>query len=226
VTPALEVANLSVGINGTSIIEDISFTLQPGEMVALLGASGAGKSTLLAAICGQIRPTSGTVAPASGAGFVPQAPFEVRSPLSVEEIVSLGRPRRGLVTSRDERRRAREVLSRLGLDGLEKRRLSELSGGQRQRVAIAAALAFDSPLLLLDEPTSGADPVLADEVLELLRGLVAEGTAVLLAGHDAPRLVGRSDRVLGLADGRLVLDAPTGALAPDALDVVYRRDAS
>jgi len=225
VNNVLEIEHLSVEIDGSRILDDVSFALRLGEMVALLGASGAGKSTLLAAICGHVRPTSGVVSPGTGAGFVAQTPFDPRSPLSVEEIVSLGRPRRGLVTTRAEHRRARDVLGRLGLDGLENRRLNELSGGQCQRVAIATALAFDSPLLLLDEPTSGADPVLADEVLELLRGLVVDGTTVLLAGHDASRLIGRSDRVLGLAAGRLVLDAPTGSLAPDALDAVYRRSA-
>jgi ABC-type Mn2+/Zn2+ transport system ATPase subunit len=226
VNAVLTIEHLCVEINDKTILEDISFSLQPGEMVALLGASGAGKSTLLAAICGHRRQTSGCILPGTGAGFVPQIPFEARSPLSVEEIVAMGRPRRGLVTRRDERTRSREILGRLGLAGLESRRLSELSGGERQRVAIATALAFDTPLLLLDEPTSGADPVLADEVLALLKDLTCAGNTVLLAGHDASRLVGCSDRVLGLAGGRLVLDVPASGVVPGTLERVYGRSTS
>lgn len=222
----VELDRLCVALDGNPIIEGVSFALQPGEMVALLGSSGAGKSTLIAAICGHVRPTSGKVFPGTGAGFVPQTPFATRSPLSVAEIVSLGLPRRGLVTSRVERRRSTELLERLGLAGLEGRRLSELSGGQRQRVAIAAALAFGSALLLLDEPTSGADPILAEELLALLKELTRDGHTVLLAGHDARRLVGCSDRVLGLAAGRLVLDVSAVDVTAGQLDAVYARPAS
>lgn len=222
----LRVERLTVELDRNLILDDVSFSVRPGEMVALLGSSGAGKSTLLAAICGQVRATSGSVLPATGAGFVPQAAFSPRSPLSVAEIVVLGRPRRGLLTSRVERRRSTELLERLGLAGLEDRRLGELSGGERQRVAIATALTFGSPLLLLDEPTSGADPVLAAEVLTLLRELTRDGNAVLLAGHDAPRLVGCSDRVLGLTDGRLTLDVIAADVTAERLDAVYGRLAS
>lgn len=222
----LELDRLCIALDGNPILEGVSFALQPGEMVALLGASGAGKSTLIAAICGHIRPTSGKISPGPGAGFVPQTPFETRSPLSVAEIVSLGLPRPGLAMSRAERRRSTELLERLGLAGLEGRRLTELSGGQRQRVAIAAALAFGSALLLLDEPTSGADPILADELLALLKELTRDGRTVLLAGHDAPRLISCSDRVLGLAAGRLILDVAALDVTAEQLDAVYARPAS
>lgn len=217
----LEVSELAVDIDRHRVLRDVSFTVRRGEMIALLGSSGSGKSTLLRAICRQVTPSAGSIRGTTGAGFVPQMPYEARSPLSIREIVALGHPRKGLRTSSVERHRVEMLLERLGLADLANRRLAELSGGQRQRVAIATALALGSPVLLLDEPTSGADPVLAEDVLTLLRELADLGHAVLVAGHDASRLVAHVDRVLGLNNGRLIVDATAAAIDDRVLIAVY-----
>jgi ABC-type Mn2+/Zn2+ transport system ATPase subunit len=222
VTALLEVSELAVDIDGHRVLHDVSFTVRRGEMIALLGPSGSGKSTLLRAICRQVIPSSGSIRGTTGAGFVPQLPYEARSPLSIREIVTLGHPRKGLRTRSAERHRAELLLDRLGLADLGNRRLAELSGGQRQRVAIATALGLGSPVLLLDEPTSGADPVLAEDVLALLRELADFDNAVLVAGHDASRLVTHVDRVLGLNNGRLVADVPAAGIDDRVLADVYR----
>jgi zinc/manganese transport system ATP-binding protein len=227
VTAALVVDALTVELGGRRILEDVSFSIGPGTFVALLGSSGAGKSTLLGALCGRLDPVCGDVRVVgrggAEAGFVPQLPLEDRSPFSIEEIVTLAGPRLGLRTRRHEQAQARVVLERLGLDGLLERRLSELSGGQRQRVAIAAAAYLGSPVLLCDEPTSGADPVLAADVLGLLREIADQGNIVIVSSHDVVRLRSTADRVLGLRDGRLVLDKNAVDVTDADVDGVYTR---
>lgn len=226
-TAALVVDALTVELGGRRILEDVSFSIGPGTFVALLGSSGAGKSTLLGALCGRLDPVCGDVRVVgrggAEAGFVPQLPLEDRSPFSIEEIVTLAGPRLGLRTRRHEQAQARVVLERLGLDGLLERRLSELSGGQRQRVAIAAAAYLGSPVLLCDEPTSGADPVLAADVLGLLREIADQGNIVIVSSHDVVRLRSTADRVLGLRDGRLVLDKNAVDVTDADVDGVYTR---
>ena len=222
----LAVEQLAVDLGGRRVLEDVSFTLGAGSMTALLGASGAGKSTLLGALGGSIRPAHGKVVLVGGAhggaGFVPQLPLDDHSPFSITEIVTLARPRHGMGTRRAERDRARAALERLGLSGVLERRLAELSGGQRQRVAIAVATYLGSPVLLCDEPTSGADPVLADEVLGLLRELADQGGIVVVSSHDEARLRSVVDRVLGLHKGRLVLDKDVREITTEDVDGVYR----
>jgi ABC-type Mn2+/Zn2+ transport system ATPase subunit len=226
VNARLAVEQLAVDLGGRRILEDITFTLEAGSMTALLGASGAGKSTLLGALDGRLRPACGRVevigGAHTGAGFVPQLPLDDHSPFSITEIVTLARPRHGMGTRRTERDRAGAILERLGLSGLLERRLAELSGGQRQRVAIAAATYLGSPVLLCDEPTSGADPALADDVLGLLRELADQGGIVVVSSHDEVRLRGVVDRVLGLRDGRLILDKGVVAVTGEDVERVYR----
>lgn len=154
-------------------------------------------------------------------GLVPQAAEERWGSLCVGEIVSLGRPRRGLITSRAERIAAREHLKMLGLEGFGRRRMNELSGGQLQRVAIARGLMVSPGFLLCDEPTSGVDPVLAGEIIDLLKVVARSGTTVIVATHDLGVVVPRLQRVLGLAAGRLVLDVATERFDPAAFSLVF-----
>lgn len=218
INPRVVFTNASLGYRANTVLRDVNLTLAAGELVGLVGRSGAGKTTMISALCGANVLLEGTVTidgvdPARmphPVGFVPQLNNDTVSTLSVLELVALGNPRKGLRTTRTERHHAAELLSRLGLEGLGNRRVDELSGGQRQRVAIARALTASSALLLCDEPTSGADPVLTSEIVNVLTEVAASGTTVVVATHDVTTVTPQLDRLIGVGNGAIVFDG-----APD-----------
>ena len=206
------------GGQSLDVLRGVSFTLRPGEIVALTGPSGSGKSTLLQ-IAGLLeRPSGGEViiAGESGArygdrrrtqirreklGFVYQYHHLLREFSALENVVVpqliAGVPKR------KARERARALLNGLGLSAREGHRPARLSGGEQQRVAIARALANQPVLLLADEPTGNLDHATAGAVFQALLATVRQsGLAALIATHNA-ELAQRMDRRLGLDDGRL-----------------------
>jgi putative ABC transport system ATP-binding protein len=192
-----------------------------GTFTAVMGPSGSGKSTLLQTAAGLDRPTSGrvwigdtelsrlsetrrTMLRRSRIGFVFQA-FNLVNALTVEENIVL--PLR-LSGARPDRRWLAQVVERVGLAPRLRHRPSELSGGQQQRVAIARALAMRPEVIFADEPTGALDTQTSAEVLTLLRSVVDEhGQTVVMVTHD-PVAASYADRVLVLADGRIVTDIP------------------
>jgi ABC-type lipoprotein export system ATPase subunit len=197
-------------------LEDVSFRLAPGELVALTGPSGSGKSTLLNLIGALDHADAGTItvdgealAPRDAAdyrartiGFVFQ--FHNLIPvLSAVENVQV--PMMGRGPSRAERvERAEELLGEVGLTGRARAFPPTLSGGERQRVAIARALANDPRLLLADEPTGALDSETGDQIVRLLQRLrESRGMTILLVTNDRA-IAGRADRVVELRDGRLL----------------------
>jgi phosphonate transport system ATP-binding protein len=212
-----------------------------GERVALVGASGAGKSTLLAVANGSVLPTAGSVR-VLGTELGARPPRRLRARVGTvhQSLELVGRLRvvhdvnAGRLAQWSAARAAwslvrpqglPEVLAALERVGLADRafeRTERLSGGQQQRVAIARLLVQQPDLVLADEPASALDPVLADRALTLLGELaLARGGALVAALHD-PGLVRRHcDRVVGLADGRVVLDRPVAALSAADLAGLY-----
>lgn len=226
---ALELTGADLGHTSTPVLTDINLSVGHGELVGIIGRSGAGKSTLLAALSGARVQLAGSVL-VNGidprrsrhpVGLVPQLGDEIVTRLCVAEIVTLGSPRAGLFTSRRERDEATTILERLGLAGFGSRRLDELSGGQRQRVAIARALVGSTNLLLCDEPTSGADPLLAAEIVGVLAEVAASGTTVLVATHDLAVVAPRLDRIVGLGEGTIRFDAHPTSFDATAFALVY-----
>ncbi|MBO1333980.1 ABC transporter ATP-binding protein [Streptomyces sp. VRA16 Mangrove soil] len=209
-------------------LRGIDLALPSGTFTAVMGPSGSGKSTFLQCAAGLDRPTDGTVVLGGTAitgmnenkltelrrtrlGFVFQA-FNLLPSLTVEQNVLL--PMR-LAGRRPDRRRAADVLTRVGLGDKGRRRPGELSGGQQQRVAIARALVTDPDVIFADEPTGALDTTTAQEILGLLRAAVDRmGATVVMVTHD-PVAAAHADRVLFLADGAIV-DQLTGA-SPDAI---------
>lgn len=200
------------------VLRGVDLTVQPGEIVALLGPSGSGKSTLLQAVGlleggfeGSIRlagreaaslPEQGrTELRRDALGFVYQFHHLLPDFDALENVVM---PQIIHGTAPDEARsRAKELLSKLGLAERLDHRPSKLSGGEQQRVAVARALANKPPLVLADEPTGNLDENTADSVLaEFLRLVRGEGSAALVATHNE-RLAGKMDRVVRLHEGRL-----------------------
>ena len=220
---------------GTVALDALDLDIGAGEMVALIGPSGAGKSTLLRCLNGFVTPTAGEVQIAGASvtdatgeglrlirariGFVFQQ-FNLQRRLSVLENVLIGGLARaprlrslfGLFPAADLAR-ARAALARVGLTGLDARRVDTLSGGQQQRVAIARVLVQEPRVILADEPMASLDPALSEAVLAQLQRISAEdGITVVTSLHvlDLARRYGR--RVIGLRGGRVAYDG-----APDGL---------
>jgi NitT/TauT family transport system ATP-binding protein len=218
--PAIEARGVSFTYPGSRVaaVEDISFTVAPGEFVVLIGANGTGKSTILRLLAGLLEPTRGRVAiagraaagrPAAGAdphvGLVFQEPrlLPWRSTL---DNVAFPLELRGWSRERREAR-AREALRLVGLSGVEGERPHELSGGMRQRASIARALALEPAVLLLDEPFSALDALTRERFNIQLQGIWREtGTSIVLVTHAIPEAVFLADRilVLGGRPGRIV----------------------
>jgi putative ABC transport system ATP-binding protein len=195
-------------------LDDVSFRIDPGELVSLTGSSGSGKSTLLNLIGALDRPDAGSIVVGGVAlerladaaayraevgGFVFQAHLLVPT-LTAAENVQLPMFGRGQ-KRRERERRAVELLGEVGLGGRATARPTVLSGGERQRVAIARALANEPRVLLADEPTGSLDSETSGQVLELLQRLRAQrGMTILLVTND-DLVAARADRTLHLRDG-------------------------
>lgn len=183
----LEVRGLDVTRGDHLAVEDASFAVGPGELVALVGPNGAGKSTLFSALLGLI-PSEGEVRLRGSFAYVPQhGPSQLAFPVSALDVALMGTYKRvGLLrrAGRDERERALHALERVGLADRARRTFGELSGGQRQRVLLARALVQQGSVLLLDEPLSGVDAVSEEAIFRALEAERAEGRSAVIATHD------------------------------------------
>jgi energy-coupling factor transport system ATP-binding protein len=187
----------------------VDLDLRAGEVVALVGANGAGKSTLLACLAGLLPPLAGAV-DGPRAGLVVQNPEHQLAGRTVRAEVAVGLPP-GPAT--DERVAA--ALARFGLTRLADRDPHRLSGGEQRRLSLAAMLVHDRPVLLADEPTFGLDRHGTAAVLGALADEARAGRAVLLTCHDLRAVASVADRVLVVADGRLLADVDPLALLRD-----------
>ncbi len=186
--------DLSLGYEGKAILQHVSFEVNAGDYLCIVGENGSGKTTLMKTILGLRKPLSGTVATGDGLrqseiGYLPQQTLVQRDfPASVKEIVLSGcQGRQGMrpFYSRADRELAKENIRRMGLEALANRCYRELSGGQQQRVLLARALCATRKLLLLDEPVAGLDPKVTAEMYAIIRSLNRqEGITVIMISHD------------------------------------------
>lgn len=233
----LALSQVTVVLDGVTIVEGVSLTVASGEWVTIIGPNGAGKSTLLRAISGEL-PCTGDIRldgdPATSlkrrerarrVATVAQSPV-VPVGMTVLDYALLGRtPHIPLLGRESEADLAavHDVLGRLDLERFAGRALQTLSGGERQRVFLARALAQGAPLLLLDEPTSALDIGHQQEVLELVDALRHEhGLTVLTTMHDLSAAGEYADRLILLDRGRLIADGtPTDVLTEELLSQHY-----
>ncbi len=207
----------TTGDQTVKALDDVNFTVEAGEMAAILGRSGSGKSTLMNLLGCLDTPTRGSYRLAGQAvssmtegqlsavrnrtvGFIFQS-FHLLPQLTALENVELPLIYRGM-TEKKRRQLAQEHLRRVGLGERMDHRPSELSGGQQQRVAIARALAGSPPMLLADEPTGNLDSAAGRDIMSLLHELHDGGTTVIIITHD-PAIGAACPRRLTMADGRL-----------------------
>lgn len=198
-------SNLSLGYEGKEIIKDISFAINKGDYLCIVGENGAGKSTLMKTILGLIEPIKGEVVFGDGLnkneiGYLPQQTIVQRDcPASVEEIVLSGcQGRMGIrpLYSKEEKQLAKDNMERMNISHLAKRCYRELSGGQQQRVLLARALCAARKILLLDEPVAGLDPKAMAELYELIEKLNKEGITVIMISHDIAVAIKYASHVL------------------------------
>jgi putative ABC transport system ATP-binding protein len=208
------------GGHDLTVLKDITFSIEPGEFLAILGPSGSGKTTLLGLLAGLDRASTGSVTVdgqelgtlsederarlrAEKIGFVFQS-FQLIPTLTAQENVQVPLELRG---EPDSRSRARELLGRVGLAGREHHYPAQLSGGEQQRVAVARGFSSRPLVLFADEPTGNLDASTGATIIELMVNLNRDlGTTLVLVTHDL-ELASRAHRTIRLADGRVVADS-------------------
>lgn len=211
---------------GAPVLIDVDLTVEPGDLIGIVGPSGSGKSTLLKVMLGTVKPVAGSVrrAPDVTVGLVPQVEtIDWSFPVTVAECVGMARAR-GLRTpwiTRRERTEIADVLDRLGLGGLGGRHIRELSGGQQQRVFLARALFTQASVIFLDEPTSGLDVRTRHDVLHLLDDLNADGLTIVLTTHDLNGIAAHLPTVVCLNRSVIGAGRPDQVLVPDVLERTY-----
>jgi phosphonate transport system ATP-binding protein len=231
--PVLAVTGLTKNFSDRKVLQGLDFAIAPGQATALIGANGSGKSTLLRCLVRLIEPTSGRIQMLGREvpGLSPRALRQFRAEVGiiwqrhnlVPRLSALSNVIHGVqarmsgprawvqaLAPAPVREEAMHCLARVDLADRALMRVDSLSGGQQQRVAIARMLMQRPAFILADEPDASLDPQTGEDVMSLLLGLVREeGLSLLMISHRLEHTLRFSDRILGLADGRIALDQPT-----------------
>lgn len=197
--------DLTIGYENGAILEGLSFSVEQGDYLAIVGENGSGKSTLMKTILGLLKPLKGEVVFGEGLrkyeiGYLPQqSAMQKDFPASVWEVVlsgCLAKRKFFPFYTKEDKARAAANIERLGISPLRTRSYRELSGGQQQRVLLARALCATERILLLDEPVSGLDPVVTAEMYEIIAGLHREGVTIIMISHDVQAAVRYANKIL------------------------------
>ncbi|MDE0546825.1 ABC transporter ATP-binding protein [Microbacterium sp. C7(2022)] len=232
-THQLTAHDVTLAYGDRTIVDSLELAIPPGCITAIIGANGCGKSTLLRALSRLLTPKTGQVVldghaihtrpskeVARTLGLLPQSPVAPEG-IVVSDLVGRGRyPHQKLLArwSAHDYDVVAQALTATGTDDLADRSVDELSGGQRQRVWIAMALAQETDILLLDEPTTFLDVAHQIEVLDLLTDLNRDrGTTIVMVLHDMNMAARYADHVFALRDGRIVADGPPAEVMTDGL---------
>ena len=201
--------NVSLGYDNKTILSNLSFSVNSGDYLCIVGENGSGKSTLMRTMLGLQKPMSGEISLGYGLkkgeiGYLPQqTDVQKNFPASVKEIVLSGcQARAGLrpFYNNQEKEMAANAMKKMRIEEFSKRCYRELSGGQQQRVLLARALCATQKILLLDEPVSGLDPRVTAEMYELISGLNKEGITIIMISHDIDVAISEASHILHICD--------------------------
>ena len=227
----IEARNLIKIYGDRSVVNDVSFDINKGEVVCLLGPNGAGKTTTFYMIVGLIKPNKGHVfldgedisekpmneRAKAGIGYLPQEPSIFRK-LSVEDNIKLVLEMNEKLTVDEKKRKLEELLSEFGILRLRSYDAVSLSGGERRRVEIARALAASPDFMLLDEPFAGIDPIAIGEIKENIRRLsIDKGLGVLITDHNPKATLSITDRAYVIFDGKIKIQGRSKDVAVDPI---------
>ena len=220
---------------GRAVVDDVSISVQPREIVGLLGPNGAGKTTSFYMIAGLVPPDAGTVCfqghdisrlpmhrrARLGLGYLPQEESVFRKLSVLDNLLAILETRPGL--SRAERRqRADELLERFKITRLAKSLAITLSGGEKRRLAIARALCSEPSLIMLDEPFAGIDPIAIEDIQRIVRELrERDGLAILITDHSVRETLTITDRAFLIHDGKVILEGASDELVNDPVARKY-----
>ena len=204
----IECKNISFSYEGKTIVSELSFNVEAGDYLCIVGENGSGKSTLIKGLLGLKAPSSGKIIFGGGLtqkeiGYLPQQTGIQRNfPASVREVVlsgTLGKSPLRPFYSLKEKNIAEQNMEKLGILNLSKRCYRELSGGQQQRVLIARALCATEQLLILDEPITGLDPSAIQDFYHLIKKLNKEdGITIIMVSHDIGNVISQANKILHL----------------------------
>lgn len=192
-------------------LKNINIAVKKGSFTCIVGENGSGKSTLLKCILGLNKGYSGKIKIKKHIGYLPQK-SEIQSnfPATIEEIVlsgTISNHIRSIFYKKDDKKRAVDIMNKLGIYEIRKKCFSDLSGGQQQRVLIARALCATKDIIVLDEPTNGLDPSISIQIYELLEKLKnEEKITILIVSHDVDRVLDYSDKIIELKNGEVRFD--------------------
>ena len=209
--------NLTLGYNSNTVLENVSFSVEKGDYLCIIGENGSGKTTLMKTILRLQKPLEGQISTGDGVlpdeiGYLPQQTQVQRDfPASVWEIVLSGcqsRCGKRPFYNKEEKNLAVEAMKRMEIEDLAKRCYRELSGGQQQRVLLARALCAAQKMLLLDEPVSGLDPSVTQEMYELIEQLHKDGITIMMITHDVDAAKKYATKILKVQDKSALFISP------------------
>ena len=201
--------DLCIGYDSDALIKNLNFSINSGDYLCIIGENGSGKSTLMKPLLGLRSPLSGEIIKGEGLkdneiGYLPQqTQIQKDFPAAVREIVLSGcQGRAGLrpFYTKEEKKLAETNMERLGITHLRNRCYRELSGGQQQRVLLARALCATRKILLLDEPVSGLDPKVTQEMYDLIASLNKDGITIVMISHDIAQAVHYASHILHIGE--------------------------
>jgi lipopolysaccharide export system ATP-binding protein len=223
---SLQAEGLQKSYRGRRVVDGVSFSVSPGEVVGLLGPNGAGKTTSFNMVVGLVRPDAGTVRLAghdlssaplyrrarAGLGYLPQESSVFRK-LSVIDNLRAVLELRSELKAADREKRALALLEELEISSLAASLGEQLSGGERRRLEIARCLAMEPKIVLLDEPFAGIDPIAVADLQTLIAGLSSRGLGVLITDHNVRETLSICDRAYLLVLGKVVEEGSRSVIA-------------
>ena len=225
----LEIKKVSLNINGKKIVEDISLTVIPGEIIGLLGPNGAGKTTSFYMIVGLIKPQLGRILlddiditsfpmykrAQNGIGYLAQEASVFRK-LSVEDNI-LSVLQLSKLSKKEQKEKTDALLEEFGLTHIRKSRGDLLSGGERRRTEIARALATNPKFVLLDEPFAGVDPVAVEDIQKIVAHLKKKNIGILITDHNVQETLAITDKTFLMFEGSILKAGTPEELAKDEM---------